>query len=75
MVSDPSTTDIPMTVFVFVIVFVMPSGELQLSSQIVPSCPSKEKVVQMVIDLKAKGVIKDFRAECTQYTLQRPLDV
>lgn len=71
----PSTTDIPMKIFVFAIVFVMPSGELQMSTQVVPSCPAKEKVVEMIIDLKAKGLIKDFRAQCTEFQLQKPLDI
>lgn len=61
-----------MMIYVFAIVFVLPSGEMQMSTQLVPSCPSREKVVQMVMDLKAQGMIKDYRAECTQFVLQPP---
>lgn len=64
-----------MTVFVFVLVFVMPSGDLQIATRIVPSCPSDQKVVELTTELKSKGLIKGFHAQCALFTVQPPLNI
>lgn len=63
------------TFYVFVLVFIMPSGDVQIATRLVPSCPSDQKVVELTTDLKSKGVIKGLHAQCAIFTVQPPLNI
>ena len=63
------------TLYVFVLVFVMPSGDLQIATRLVPSCPSGQKVVELTTELKSKGVIKGLHARCALFEVPRSFDI
>lgn len=63
------------TLYVFVLVFVMPSGDLQIATRLVPSCPSDQKVVELTTELKSKGVIKGLHAQCALFKVPRSFDI
>jgi len=64
-----------LTVHMFAIAIVMSTGEVRLSTWPVPNCSVQQKIVEIVTDLKAKGLVKDFRATCSPFQFQRPLDI
>jgi hypothetical protein len=64
-----------LTVHMFAIAIVMSNGDVRLSTWPVPNCSTEQKIVELAVDLKAKGLIRDFRATCSPFQFKRPLDI
>lgn len=59
-----------MKAFVFVFLFILPSGEATQESRIVEACPDHTKIELMFNDMKAQGEIKDWGAVCVEFKTQ-----
>ena len=60
---------IPITVYVFLSVIIMPDGTVKSYTENVVECPTEEAVQQMHVPKMKNGTIKDWAASCGPMTL------
>ena len=54
--------------FVFLVVLMLNSGQLEVHADILTDCPPQEQVVQNYEQLVSNGDIRDWRALCKKVT-------
>lgn len=50
--------------YIFIIAFVLPTGEMQINHTIVPKCPAQEEVVKVMKPMKDSGEILAWGGSC-----------
>jgi len=54
--------------FVFLVVLMLNTGQLEVHADILPACPPEEQVIQNYEQLIERGDIRDWRAMCKKVT-------
>lgn len=58
--------------FVFLVVIMLNSGQLEVQADILEGCPPQERVIQDFEQLVERGEIRDWRAMCKKVTFTAP---
>lgn len=54
--------------FVFLVVLMLNTGQLEVHADILPGCPPEDQVIQNYEQLVSNGEIRDWRAMCKKVT-------